>query len=167
VIAYRYSTIIYWTKFPFKKSDFHLSNGVFPIFCYEISATALAGKFCVARRTRDSVTQKLRLSSVSFLSVYLSSVIWWLEMSENHLVKYLDQVLGLGQNQFSPWTGSKLIHLTLRSDLFVWNVISYPTMTTGLDFKSSHFDPVLEKDYFHKKIVWHALRTNAYTFPTG
>jgi hypothetical protein len=26
-----------------KKSDFHLSNGVFPIFCYEISATALAG----------------------------------------------------------------------------------------------------------------------------
>jgi hypothetical protein len=22
-----------------KKSDFHLSNGVFPIFCYEISAT--------------------------------------------------------------------------------------------------------------------------------
>ena len=38
----------------FLKSDFHLSNGVFPIFCYEISATALAGKFCVARGTRDT-----------------------------------------------------------------------------------------------------------------
>ena len=37
-----------------KKSDFHLSNGVFPIFCYEISATALAGKFCVACGTRDT-----------------------------------------------------------------------------------------------------------------
>jgi hypothetical protein len=32
-----------------KKSDFHLSNGVFPIFCYAISAAALAGRFCVAR----------------------------------------------------------------------------------------------------------------------
>ena len=37
-----------------KKSDFHLSNGVFPIFCYEIPATALAGKFSVARGTRDT-----------------------------------------------------------------------------------------------------------------
>ena len=37
-----------------KKSDFHLSNGVFPIFCYEISATALAGRFCVARETHDT-----------------------------------------------------------------------------------------------------------------
>jgi hypothetical protein len=62
VIAYRYSTIIYWTKLPwvfhfFLKSDFHLSNGVFPIFCYEISATALAGKFCVARGTRDTKSE--------------------------------------------------------------------------------------------------------------
>ena len=38
----------------FLKSDFHLSNGVFPIFYYEMSATALAGKFCVARGTRDT-----------------------------------------------------------------------------------------------------------------
>ena len=37
-----------------KKSNFHLSNGVLPIFCYEISATALAGRFCVARGTRDT-----------------------------------------------------------------------------------------------------------------
>ena len=41
----------------FNKSDFHLSNGVFPIFCYEISATALAGRFCVARGTRDTKIQ--------------------------------------------------------------------------------------------------------------
>jgi hypothetical protein len=40
-----------------KKSDFHLSNGVFPIFCYEISATALAGRFCVARGTRHTNIQ--------------------------------------------------------------------------------------------------------------
>jgi hypothetical protein len=36
-----------------------------------------------------------------------------------YLVKYIDPVLGLGRNLFSPWTGSKLIHLTLSSDLFV------------------------------------------------
>jgi hypothetical protein len=72
VIAYRYSTIIYWTKLPcvshfLKKSDFHLSNGVFPIFCYEISATALAGIFCVARGTCvERVTQKFRLSRCLF-----------------------------------------------------------------------------------------------------
>jgi hypothetical protein len=37
-----------------KKSDFHLSNGIFPIFCYEILATSPAGKFCEARGTCDT-----------------------------------------------------------------------------------------------------------------
>ena len=59
-------------------------------------------------------------------------------------MKYIDSVLGLDQNEFSPpWTGPKLIHLTLSSDLFVRDVISNPPTWTGLDFKSSHFDPVL------------------------
>jgi hypothetical protein len=42
----------------------------------------------------------------------------------------------------SPWTESKLIHLTLSSDLFVRDVISNPPIRTGLDFKSSLFDKV-------------------------
>ena len=54
-----------------KKSDFHLSNGVFPIFCYEISATALAGIFCVARGTRDT---KIQVIEVSVSSLYISSL---------------------------------------------------------------------------------------------
>ena len=54
-------------------SDFHLSNGVFPIFCYEISATALAGRFCVARGTRDT---KIQVIEVSVSSLYISSL--WL-----------------------------------------------------------------------------------------
>jgi hypothetical protein len=54
-----------------KKSDFHLSNGVFPIFCYEISATALAGRFCVARGTRDT---KIQVIEVSVSSLYISSL---------------------------------------------------------------------------------------------
>jgi hypothetical protein len=58
---------------------------------------------------------------------------WW-----SILIQSLDPVLGS-----SPWTGSKLIHLTLSSDLFVWDVISDPPIRTGLDFKSSHFDPIL------------------------
>ena len=61
-------------------------------------------------------------------------------------MKYIDPVLGLDQNKFSPWTGSKLIHLTLRGDLFVRDVISNPTTRTGLDFKSAHFDPRLRLD---------------------
>jgi hypothetical protein len=36
-----------------------------------------------------------------------------------YLVKYIDPGLGLDLNYFSPWTGSKLVHLTLSSDLFV------------------------------------------------
>ena len=44
-----------------------------PIFCYEISATALAGRFCVARGTRDTKIQVIDVS-VSFL-YYLSSVV--------------------------------------------------------------------------------------------
>jgi hypothetical protein len=51
-----------------KKNDFHLSNGVFPIFCYEISATALAGRFCVARDT------KIQVIEVSVSSLYISSL---------------------------------------------------------------------------------------------
>jgi hypothetical protein len=54
-----------------KKSDFHLSNGVFPIFCYEISATALAGRFCVARGKRDT---KIQVIEVSVSSLYISSL---------------------------------------------------------------------------------------------
>jgi hypothetical protein len=54
-----------------KKSDFHLSNGVFPIFCYEISATALAGGFCMARGTRDT---KIQVIEVSVSSLYISSL---------------------------------------------------------------------------------------------
>jgi hypothetical protein len=45
-----------------------------------------------------------------------------------YLVKYIDPV-------------SKLIHLTLSSDLFVWDVISNPPIRTELDFKPSRFDP--------------------------
>jgi hypothetical protein len=54
-----------------KKSDFYLSNGVFPIFCYEISATALAGRFSVARGTRDT---KIQVIEVSVSSLYISSL---------------------------------------------------------------------------------------------
>jgi hypothetical protein len=55
-----------------KKRDFYLSNGVFPIFCYEISATALAGRFCVARGTRDTKIQVIECQfplSISLLCV--------------------------------------------------------------------------------------------------
>jgi hypothetical protein len=57
-------------------------------------------------------------------------------------VKYIDPVLALG---LEARTGSKLIHLTLSTDLFVRDVISNPplqfVLPTGLDFKSSLFDP--------------------------
>jgi hypothetical protein len=43
----------------------------------------------------------------------------------------------------SSRTGSKLIHLTLSSDLFMWDVILNLSIRTGLDFKSPHFDPAL------------------------
>jgi hypothetical protein len=43
-----------------KKSDFHLSNSIFSIFCYEISATALAGRFCVACGTHDTKIQVIK-----------------------------------------------------------------------------------------------------------
>jgi hypothetical protein len=39
-------------------------------------------------------------------------------------------------NSCSPWTGSKLIHLTLSSDLVVRDVISNPPIRTGLDSAS-------------------------------
>jgi hypothetical protein len=52
-----------------KKSDLHLSNGVFPIFCYEISATALAGRFCVARGTRDTKIEVIEVSVSSLISL--------------------------------------------------------------------------------------------------
>jgi hypothetical protein len=58
-------------SFFLKKSDVHLSNGVFPIFCYEISATALAGRFCLARGTRDT---KIQVIEVSVSSLYISSL---------------------------------------------------------------------------------------------
>ena len=64
-----------------KKSDFHLSNGVFPIFCYEISATALAGRFCVARGTRDT---KIQVIEVSVSSLYISSL--WLYSITSFLI---------------------------------------------------------------------------------
>jgi hypothetical protein len=52
-----------------KVIDFHLSNGVFPIFCYEISATALAGRFFVERGKRDT---KIQVIEVSVSSLYIS-----------------------------------------------------------------------------------------------
>jgi hypothetical protein len=48
----------------------------------------------------------------------------------------------------SPRTAcrSKLIHLTLNSDIFVWDVISNPLNRTRLDFKlSSHFDNLVPR----------------------
>jgi hypothetical protein len=39
--------------------------------CYEISATALAGRFCVARGTRDT---KIQVIEVSVSSLYISSL---------------------------------------------------------------------------------------------
>jgi hypothetical protein len=44
-----------------------------PIFCYEISATALAERFCVARGTRDTKIQVIEVSVSSLY--YLSSVV--------------------------------------------------------------------------------------------
>jgi hypothetical protein len=60
-----------------KKSDFHLSNGVFPIFCYEISATALAWKILRGawnlRGRRDTKIQVIEMSVSSLY--YLFSVL--------------------------------------------------------------------------------------------
>jgi hypothetical protein len=50
----------------------HLSNGVFPIFCHEISATALAGRFCVARGMRDT---KIQIIEVSVSSLHVLSLL--------------------------------------------------------------------------------------------
>jgi hypothetical protein len=41
----------------FKKKRFSPIERCFPYLCYEISATALAGRFCVARGTRDTKIQ--------------------------------------------------------------------------------------------------------------
>ena len=71
----------------------HLSNGVFPIFCHEISATALAGRFCVARGMRDTKIQVIEVSVFSLY--YLSSVIWgscthWIQsLACMHACRYL------------------------------------------------------------------------------
>ena len=56
-----------------------------------------------------------------------------------YLVKYIDPVLGrIKINSVLSWTGSKLIQLILLSnDLSVWDVISNPSIRTGLDFKAS------------------------------
>ena len=83
VIAYRYSTIPWVSHFK-KKSHFHLSNGVFPIFCYEISATALAGRFCMARGTRDT---KIEVIEVSVSSLYISSL-WQYRAPTCRMVKF-------------------------------------------------------------------------------
>jgi hypothetical protein len=81
VIAYRYSAIIYWTKLPWvyliflKKAIFIFRTAfsyAFLIFCYEISATALAGRFCLARGTRDT---KIQVIEVSVSSLYISSLL--------------------------------------------------------------------------------------------
>jgi hypothetical protein len=63
-----------------KKSDFHLSNGVFPIFCYEISATALAWKILRGawnlRGRRDTKIQVIEMyvSSLYYLFSVLKSL---------------------------------------------------------------------------------------------
>jgi hypothetical protein len=46
-----------------KKKRFSPFERRFPVFCYEISATALAGRLCVTRGTRDT---KFRLSKCLF-----------------------------------------------------------------------------------------------------
>jgi hypothetical protein len=58
----------------FKKKRFSPFERSFPYllaFCYEISATALAGRFCVARGTRDT---KIQVIEVSVSSLYISSL---------------------------------------------------------------------------------------------
>jgi hypothetical protein len=69
LIAYRYSTIIYWTKLPWvshilKKSDFHLPNSVFPTFAMKFQRRHWLEDF--AWRV-ERVTQKFRLSRCLFL----------------------------------------------------------------------------------------------------
>jgi hypothetical protein len=77
VIAYRYSTIIYWTWVSHlkKKSDFHLSNGVFPIFCIWNFSDSTGWKSlrgaCNLRGTRDT---KIQVIEVSVSSLYISSL---------------------------------------------------------------------------------------------
>ena len=80
-------------SFKKKRSDFHLSNGVFPIFCYEISATALAGRFCVARGTCvERVTQKFRLSRCPFPLCTISSL-WFCCPRCSHLSTVLNNTV--------------------------------------------------------------------------
>jgi hypothetical protein len=60
-----------------KKSDFHLSNGVFPMLLLRNFSEVTGWEILRgAWKQRVRVTQKLRLSTASFLSVYLSSVPW-------------------------------------------------------------------------------------------
>jgi hypothetical protein len=71
VIAYRYSTIIYWTKFLWvsnflKKAIFTFRTTFSLCFCYEISATALAGEFCVARGINLCAWQKNEVIDCEF-----------------------------------------------------------------------------------------------------
>jgi hypothetical protein len=53
--------------------------------------------------------------------------------------------LGLDQNQFSPWTGSKVIHLTLKVVIYSYDIYWYEPLllrisSNCVDLKSS---PVL------------------------
>ena len=62
-----------WVSHLKKKSDFSPIERRFPYLCYEISATALAGRFCVARGTRDT---KIQVIECQFpLCIYLFSVL--------------------------------------------------------------------------------------------
>jgi hypothetical protein len=63
-----------------KKSDFHLSNGVFPILCYEISAT---GDGTGWKISHGAWNKNSGCRGVSFLSVYLFSVLWWLAAEQS------------------------------------------------------------------------------------
>ena len=44
------------------------------IFCYEISATALAGKFCVARGTRDTKIEVIECQFPLCISLFCGSI---------------------------------------------------------------------------------------------
>jgi hypothetical protein len=108
VIAHRYSTIIYWTKFPWvshflKKSDFHLSNGVFPIFCYmkfqrrhwlEDFAWNLRGR-------RDTKIQVIEVSVSSLY--YLFSVLY----PNNRIKERLYKI---------TWTHLRILHSNIQND---------------------------------------------------
>jgi hypothetical protein len=66
-------------SFFLKKAIFTFRTAFSLFFCYEISATALAGRFCVARGTRDT---KIQVIEVSVSSLYISPL-WYYVAGNN------------------------------------------------------------------------------------